>query len=217
MREMGVDLAELAPEARDLLSAHLGFDVRDEKQVARKRGRVEETVEQAFHRGPGFADLPRPLGRQLFAAGLESSPDRAADLLVGALIDAGARPRKRRRTPGQSSVRRTLTPEIAQAVRKAEGEGRLGQVREEFALRAFQDMAGRARTDQRVTRRLDGALGRTLQALHNDLGYVMGGRAAPLALDGVAGPGTRDGFDRALATIGPGRMARDIAERLRAT
>jgi hypothetical protein len=92
--------------------------VRDEKQVAAKRGRVEDTVEEASHQAshwaPGFADLPRPLGRQLFAAGLESSPDRAADLLVGALIDAGARPRKRRRT---------LTPEIAQAVRKVEGEG----------------------------------------------------------------------------------------------
>ncbi len=233
LRELEVDVAELAPEARDILGGRLGFDTRDEARVAERRGRVEAAAEEAFFRTPGFDALPRPLGRQLFAAGLQSTPGRAADLLSIALAEAGTRPRKRRKTPGGPSVRPTLTPEIAQAVRRAEGAGRLGEVREGFALGAFRDMAVRAASDERVSRGLDGGLRRNLglafgesggrpevrapQALHNGLVWVKGGRAAPLALDGVAGPKTRAGFTRILESIGPDRMARDMAERLSRT
>ncbi len=233
LRELEVDVGELAPEARDILGGRLGFDTRDEARVAERRGRVEAAAEEAFFRAPGFDALPRPLGRQLFAAGLQSTPGRAADLLSIALAEAGTRPRKRRKTPGGPSVRPTLTPEIAQAVRRAEGAGRLGEVREGFALGAFRDMAVRAASDERVSRGLDGGLRRNLglafgesggrpevrapQALHNGLVWVKGGRAAPLALDGVAGPKTRAGFTRILESIGPDRMARDMAERLRRT
>jgi hypothetical protein len=58
---------------------------------------------------------------------------------------------------------------------------------------------------------------RARQALHNGLVWVKSGRAAPLALDGVAGLKTRAGFTRILESIGPDRMARDIAEKLRRT
>ena len=124
LRELGVDVAELAPEARNILGGRLGFDTRDEARVAESRGRVEAAAEEAFFRTPGFDALPRPLGRQLFAAGLQSTPGRAADLLAIALAEAGAPPRERRKTPGGASVRPTLTPELAQAVRRAEGAGR---------------------------------------------------------------------------------------------
>ena len=127
LRELEVDVAELAPEARNILGGRLGFDTRDEARVAESRGRVEAAAEEAFFRTPGFDALPRPLGRQLFAAGLQSTPGRAADLLSIALAKAGAPPRKRRKTPGGPSVRPTLTPKLAQAVRRAEGAGRLGE------------------------------------------------------------------------------------------
>ena len=233
MRELEVDVAELAPEAKDILGAHLGFNARDAGRVAANRGRVEAAAEEAFFRAPGFAALPRPLGRQLFAASLQSTPSRAADLLAGALTEAGAAPRKPRKGTRRPSVRPTLTPELAQAVREAEGTGRLARVREAFALRAFQDFAGRARLDDRRSRGLDGALARSLglafgargkaggrpevralQALHNDLPRVQDGGATPLRLDGAAGPRTRAGFTRALSALGPAKLTRGMAERL---
>ena len=110
LRELGVDVAGPAPEARNILGGRLGFDTRDEARVAESRGRVEAAAEEAFFRAPGFDALPRPLGRQLFAAGLQSTPGRAADLLSIALAEAGTRPRKRRKTPGGASVRPTLRP-----------------------------------------------------------------------------------------------------------
>ena len=228
--EMGVDLAELSYEARRILGNRLGFDPLDETRVAANRERVEATAEEAFFRDPGFDGLPPALGRQLFAAGLQSSPGRAADLLTGALAEAGAPPRKRRKGPGRPSVRRTVTPEIAQAVRRAEGAGQLGRVRETLALDAFGDFATRAAADRNLTRGLDGALRRSLglafrgrgrpevralQAIHNELPYVTHGRHAPIAVDGVAGPKTRTGFMRTLESMGPERMARGMAERLR--
>ncbi len=120
-------VAELAPEAEDILGAHLGLNSRDDARVAESRGRVEAAAEEAFFRAPGFDALPRPLGRQLFAAGLQSTPGRAADLLAIALAEVGAPPRKRRKTPGGASVRPTLTPELAQAVRRAEVVGASGR------------------------------------------------------------------------------------------
>jgi len=111
-------VAGLAPEAEDILGAHLGLNTCDDAWSAADRGRVEAAAEEAFFRTLGFDALPRPVGRQLFAAGLQSTPGRAA---------------------------------------------------------------------------------------------------APLALDGVAGLKTRAGFTRILESIGPDRMARDIAERLRRT
>ena len=127
LRELGVDVAALAPEARAILGGRLDFDTRDEARATADRGRVEAAAEEAFFRAPGFDALPRPLGRQLFAAGLQSTPGRAADLLAIALAEAGAPPRKRRKTPGGASVRPTLTPEIAQAVRRFEVVGAGGR------------------------------------------------------------------------------------------
>ena len=233
MGEMGVKVAELAPEAKDILGAHLGFNARDGARVAADRGRVEAAAEEAFFRAPGFATLPPPLGRQLFAAALQSTPGRAAELLAGALTETGTPPRKAPKGARRPRVRPTLPPEIAQAVRVAEGAGSLGRVREAFALRAFRDFAGRARLDDRLSRGLDGALARSLglafgarsgaggrrevralQALHNDLPRVQDGGATPLRLDGVAGPRTRAGFARALTTLGPAKLVRGMAERL---
>jgi hypothetical protein len=223
-------VAGLAPEAEDILGAHLGLNTCDDAWSAADRGRVEAAAEEAFFRTLGFDALPRPVGRQLFAAGLQSTPGRAADLFPIVLAKAGAPTRKRRKTPGGASVRPTLTPELAQAVRRAEGAGRLGEVREGFAIGAFQDMAVRAATDEPVSRGLEGGLWhylglafgergdrpgmRALQAVHNGLVWVKGGRPAPLALDGVAGMKTRAGFTRIVESIGPDRMARDITERL---
>ena len=127
LRELGVDVAALAPEARAILGGRLDFDTRDEARATADRGRVEAAAEEAFFRAPGFDALPRPLGRQLFAAGLQSTPGRAADLLAIALAEAGAPPRERRKTPGGASVRPTLTPEIAQAVRRFEVVGAGGR------------------------------------------------------------------------------------------